>query len=75
MKHLHDLVEHMSYEEPKAGRSTFQNLQGPLIYLFHVSGGTFTFTERDTNIVLLLLRFPRKRRRKSRFFMTTSQKF
>ena len=48
MKHLHDLVEHMSYEAPKAERSTFQNLQGPLIYLFHVSGGTFTFTERDT---------------------------
>lgn len=71
MKHLHDLVEHMSYDALKAGRSTFQNFQGPLISLIF----TFTFTERDTNIVLLLLRFPRKRRRKSRFFMTTSQKF
>ena len=34
MKHLHDLVEHMSYDALKAGRSTFQNFQGPLISFF-----------------------------------------
>lgn len=74
MKHLHDLVEHMSYDALKAGRSTFQNFQGPLISFF-TSQVALLLLLNAILTVLLLLRFPRKRRRKSRFFMTTSQKF